>query len=141
MPRQEQQGNGFALLLLLIFIALLSGAMYYLAAPSPQAVQASIVPPHTYFEGETFSLPVGQTWRVGVPVAQDGTLHLSISTNSTVQLYVKNGNSYLLNNRLAGGQNFTLPVPAVSGVLEVGVTNVGLGPALVEQFTCIWTAS
>ena len=139
MPRRNEKGINPAFPLLIIFIIVFVGVVYYLATPS-QPSQTTISPSHTYFDQESFALPTGQTWRVGVPIDQDGHLLLSISTNSTVQLYVKNGNTYLLNNLVTGGQNFTLPVRSTMNVLEVGVTNAGFGPVQVQQFTCVWTS-
>jgi hypothetical protein len=138
MPRRDEKGINPAFPILIIFIIVFVGVVYYLATPS-QPTQTNISPSHTYFDQESFALPIGQTWRVGVPIQQDGNLHLSISANSTVQLYVKEGTTYLLNNLVAGGQNYTLPVTSTMNVLEVGVTNVGLGPVQVQQFTCVWT--
>ena len=135
MPRKVKQGINPAFPLLIIFIILFVVAVSYLATPPPQPV----APDHTYFESLSFSLAIGKLWHVAVPISQDGHLVLSIQANSTVELYVKNGDSYLLDNEVLTDQNFTLPVASSMNLLEVGVRNIGLQPALVEQFTCIWT--
>ena len=135
MPRKQENGINPALPLLIIFIILFVAGVYYLAGP-PEAGNLT----HTYFDQESFELSVGQTWHVGVPLSQDGNLHLSINSNSTVLLFVKDGNSYLLNTLVTGAQNFTLPVSSAMNILNVGVTDNTLGPALIEQFTCFWTS-
>jgi len=134
LPRRKEKGINPAFPLLIILVIIFIAAVSYLATP-PQTNTPSR---HTYFEEEAFALASGKTWHVGVPVTQDGNLHLSIISNSTIQLYVKNGNSYLLNSQVYGDQSFTLPVSSMS-ILEVGVTNNGLQPVAVEQFTCVWT--
>ena len=135
MPRKQENGINPALPLLIIFIILFVAGVYYLAGP-PQAGNLK----HTYFDQLSFELSVGQTWHVGVPLSQDGNLHLSVSSNSTVLVFVEDGNSYLLNTLVTGAQNFTLPVSTTMGTLDVGVRDNTLGPALIEQFTCFWTS-
>ena len=134
MPHAKEKGINPALPILIILVVLFIVAVSYLATPPDTPFT------HTYFDQEAFSLPTGQTWHVGVPVTQDGSLHLSITSNSTVQVYVKNGNSYLLNSQVIGYQNFTLPVTSAMNMLDVGVINNGLQPAAVLQFTCVWTS-
>ena len=133
LPRKKENGINPALPLLIIFVIIFVVAVSYLATP-PQTSP----PSHTYFQSLSFSLPIGQIWHVAVPISQDGNLQLSISANSTVEIFVKNGNSYLLDSEIFSDQNFTLPVTTSMNLLQVGVRNVGLQPALVEQFTCIW---
>ena len=138
--RKDEEGVSPGIIffgVLIIFIIVFTGTLYYLAGP-PRSY-TNTAPPHTYFEDQTFALPTGQTWHVGVPISQDGKLLLSISANSSVQVYVKEGNSYLLNSVVWSSKNFTLPVTSSMGIIEVGVTNASIGPALVEQFSCVWT--
>jgi hypothetical protein len=124
-----------SLTILVVFTVLFVGAMAYLASPLP----GTPPPSHTYFSDESFELNASKTWRVAVPISQDGNLHLSISSDYPVELYVKNGNSYMLDTLVTGDHNYTLPVTEAMGMLEVGVTNIGSQPAIVQQFTCFWT--
>jgi len=132
----NQKGITSALAVLIVVVVVFFAAMYYLAGPPPSNAPA----PHAYFEDLSFQLASNKTWRVGVPISQDGTLHLSISSDLPVHLYVKNENSYLLDSQVIGAGNFTLQVTVAMEVLEVGVTNFGSQPATVQQFTCIWTS-
>jgi hypothetical protein len=132
----NQKGITSALAVLIVLIVVIIAGMYYLAGPPPSNTPA----PHTYFEDLSFQLASNKTWRVAVPISDDGTLHLSISSDLPVYLYVKNGNSYLLDTQIMGAGNFTIQVTEAMGLLEVGVTNFGSQPATVQQFTCVWTS-
>jgi hypothetical protein len=132
---ENQKGMTTALAILIVFIVLFGGAMAYLASPLP----GTLPPSHNYFTDLSFELNASKTWRVAVPISQDGQLHLSISSEYPVQLYVKNSNSYMLNILVTGDHNYTLPVTEAMGMLEVGVTNIGSQPAIVQEFTCFWT--
>jgi hypothetical protein len=131
----NQKGITSALAILLVFIAVFVGAMFYLAGPPPSTTPAS----HAYFQDLSFQLASNNTWHVAVPISQDGTLHLAIASDMPVHLYVKSANSYLLDNQVTGEGNFTLQVTPTMGMLEVGVINFGSQTATVQQFTCIWT--
>ena len=133
--RGDRSGITFAFAILIIFIIVFVAALAYLAPPMRTS------PPHTYFQGLNFSLGTDKFWRVGVPITSDGTLHLSISSNQTVDLYVKNSNSYLLDRKITGNQQFSLAVTASMGVLEVGLRNESHSSTVsISQFTCVWTA-
>jgi uncharacterized protein (UPF0333 family) len=130
----NRSGITFAFALLIIFIVVFVAGIAYLASP----IESNS--PHTYFEGLNFTLAIDKSWRVGVPVTGDGALHLAISSNQTVELYVKNANGYLLDRKIIGNQQITLQVTASMGVLEVGLRNVSQSSTVsINQFTCIWT--
>ena len=132
--RRNRSGITFAFALLIIFIILFVAGLAYLASPMDSNVR------HAYFEGLNFSLGMDKSWRVGVPITHDGTLHLTISSNQTVELYVKATNGYLLDRKIVGDQQFTLPVTASMGVLEVGLRNENhFSTISINQFTCVWT--
>jgi len=135
MPNRK--GITSALAILIVVIVVFVGAMYYLAGPPPSSAAPAR---HAYFEDLSFQLESNKTWHVAVPISQDGALHLSISSDAPVHVYVKNDNSYLLDDQVYGDRNFTLPVKSAMGLLEVGVTNFGAQQATVQQFTCVWTS-
>ena len=132
----NQKGMTSALAVLLVVIVICVAAMFYLAGPPASTTPTT----HAYFEDLSVQLASNKTWRVAVPISQDGTLHLSISSDLPVHLYVKNGNSYLLDSQVTGAGNFTLQVTEAMGLLEVGVINFGMQQATVQQFTCVWTS-
>jgi hypothetical protein len=131
--RGNRRGITFAFAVLIIFIVLFLAGVAYLLPPAGNNSR------HTYFEGLNFSLPTNNTWRVGVPIRSDGNLHLSILSSETVQLYVRNGDTYFLDRKVSGNQQFVLPVRTSMGVLEVGVRNQGRSSISINQFTCFWT--
>ena len=126
------------LAILLVFTVLFIVGLYYLAQPaSPTSTTQTT---HAYFENLSFQLASNKTWHVAVPLSEDGNLHLSISSDLPVLVYVKSDNSYVLDNQVTGASNFTLRVTTAMGMLEVGVTNFGSQIATVQQFTCVWTS-
>jgi len=133
--RNSRSGMTFASAILIIFIIVLVIGLAHLASPNGDNSR------HAYFEGLNFSLGMDKSWRVGVPITSDGTLHLSISSNQTINLYVKTGNGYLLDRKIVGNQQFTLPVTASMGILEVGLRNESHSSTIsISQFTCVWTS-
>jgi hypothetical protein len=79
-------------------------------------------------------------WHVGVPVAFDGTLHLSLMSNDSVRVYAKTQNGYLVDSVSAGHKDYFIHVTASMGVVEVAVTNPGLGIVAVSELTCVLAA-
>ena len=76
-------------------------------------------------------------WHVGVPVAFDGTLHLSLVSNGSIRVYARTQSAYLLDLVGAGRKDYFIHVTASMGVVEVAVTNPGLGVVAISELTCV----
>lgn len=131
--KKREHGNTFAGALLLIFLALFVAFLAYMAPPrdTPGNVQKE------YFENLGFALDAGKMWHVGVPVAFDGTLHLSLVSNDSIRVYAKTQSGYLLDSVSAGRKDYFIHVTASMGIVEVAVTNLGLGIVAISELTCI----
>jgi hypothetical protein len=130
--RREHQ-NTFAGALLLIFLALFVAFLAYMASPP----STSSTEQKRYFENLDFTLDTDQMWHVGVPVAFDGTLHLSLVSNDSVRIYAKTQNGYLIDSVSAGRKDYSVHVTASMGVVEVAVTNLSRGMVSVTELTCV----
>ena len=131
--KKREHGNAFAGALLLIFLALFVAFLAYMAPPrdTPGNVQKE------YFENLGFALEAGKMWHVGVPVAFDGTLHLSLVSNDSIRVYAKTQSGYLLDSVGAGRKDYFIHVTASMGIVEVAVTNPGLGIVAISELTCV----
>jgi hypothetical protein len=131
--KRREHGNTFAGALLLIFLALFVAFLAYVASP-PDTPRNSH---KEYFENLGFVLEAGKIWRVGVPVAFDGTLHLSLASNDSIRVYAKTQSGYLLDSVSAGREDYFIHVTAAMGIVEVAVTNPGLGIVAINELTCV----
>ena len=131
--RKREHGNTAAGALLLIFLALFVAFLAYVAsAPdTTRNVQKE------YFANLGFALEAGKMWHVGVPVAFDGTLHLSLVSNDSIRVYAKTQSGYLLDSVSEGRKDYFIHVTASMGVVEVAVTNPSLGVAAISELTCV----
>jgi hypothetical protein len=134
--KKHEHGNTGAGALLLIFLALFVAFIAYVSS-SPNTT--SIVQKE-YFGNLDFALEAGKTWHVGVPVAFDGTLHLSLMSNDSIRVYAKTQNAYLVDSVSAGHKDYFIHVTASMGVVEVAVTNPGLRIVAVSELTCVLAA-
>jgi hypothetical protein len=130
--KKREHGNAFAGALLLIFLALFVAFLAYMASP-PDTPSAR----KEYFENLGFPLEAGKMWHVAVPVAFDGTLHLSLVSNDSIRVYAKTQNAYLLDSLSAGRKDYSVHVTASMGVVEVAVTNPGQGIVAITELTCV----
>jgi hypothetical protein len=134
--KKRERGNTAAGALLLIFLALFVAFLAYVASPQETTRNAQ----KEYFENLGFALEAGKMWHVGVPVAFDGTLHLSLMSNDSIRVYAKTQNGYLLDSVSSGRKDYFIHVTASMGVVEVAVTNLGLGIAAISELTCVLAA-
>jgi len=131
--KKRERGNTAAGALLLIFLALFVAFLAYMASPqnTPRNTQKE------YFGNLGFALEAGKMWHVGVPVAFDGTLHLSLMSNDSIRVYAKTQDGYLLDSVSAGRKDYFIHVTASMGVVEVAITNPGLGIVAITELTCV----
>jgi hypothetical protein len=131
--KKREHGNTAAGALLLIFLALFVGFLAYITS-SPDTTRNLH---KEYFENLDFALEAGKMWHVGVPVAFDGTLHLSLMSNDSIRVYAKTQNGYLVDSVSEGRKDYFIHVTPSMGVVEVAVTNPGLGIVAVSELTCV----
>lgn len=131
--KKREHGNTFAGVLLLIFLALFVAFLAYMAPPPDTSRSAQ----KEYFANLGFALDAGKMWHVGVPVAFDGTLHLSLVSNDSIRVYARTESGYLLDSLGAGRKDYFIHVTASMGVVEVAVTNPGLGVVAISELTCV----
>ena len=131
--KKREHGNTFAGVLLLIFLALFVAFLAYMA-PTPDTSRNA---QKEYFANLDFVLEAGKIWHVGVPVAFDGTLHLSLVSNDSIRVYAKTQSGYLLDSGGAGRKDYFIHVTASMGIVEVAVTNPGLGIVAISELTCV----
>lgn len=131
--RKRERGNTAAGALLLIFLALFVAFLAYVASvpDTTRNVQKE------YFANLGFALEAGKMWHVGVPVAFDGTLHLSLMSNDSIRVYAKTQNAYLVDSVGAGRKDYFIHVTASMGIVEVAVTNPGRGIVEITELTCV----
>jgi amino acid permease len=134
--KKRERRNTAAGALLLIFLALFVGFLAYITSSSDTTTNVH----KEYFENLDFALEAGKMWHVGVPVAFDGTLHLSLMSNDSVRVYAKTQNGYLVDSVSAGHKDYFIHVTASMGVVEVAVTNPGLEIVAVSELTCVLAA-
>jgi hypothetical protein len=131
--KKREHGNAFAGALLLVFLAVFVAFLAYMAPPPNTSGNAQ----KEYFANLGFALDAGKIWHVGVPVAFDGTLHISLVSNNSARVYAKTQNSYLLDSVGAGHKDYFIHVTASMGVVEFAVTNPGLGVVAISELTCV----
>ena len=131
--KKREHGNTFAGALLLIFLALFVAFLVCMAPPPDTSRNAQ----KEYFANLGFALDAGKMWHVGVPVAFDGTLHLSLVSNDSIRVYARTQSGYLLNSVGAGHKDYFIHVTASMGIVEVAVTNPGLGVVAISELTCV----
>ena len=132
--RPAKKGNAFAGVLLIVCLVLL---VVFLAYVTSVPVEAPTRGEKTYFENLDFALGTGKIWHVGVPVAFDGKLHLSFTSNDSVRVYAKTNSGYVLDSVSIGRGNYLFQVTVSMGILEVGLMNPGNKIVLISELTCV----
>jgi hypothetical protein len=133
--RRGRKGVTFAAVALLVFIVLFVGALAYLTSP----VKDNVTTQKNYFEDLNFTLGPHKEWRVGVPVAYDGNLRLSLTSNSSVRVYAKYGQTYLVDKVTAGHQEFAMQVGLSMGIIQVNILNTMNVTVAITGLTCVLT--
>jgi hypothetical protein len=131
--KPTKNGNAFAGVLLILFIVLFVVFLAYIASPA----EAPPKEQKTYFENLSFALETGKTWRVGVPIAFDGTLHLSFASNDSIRVFAKNQNRYLIDSVTGGHKDYFIHVTVSMGVVEVALTNAHSKTVEITELTCV----
>ncbi len=131
--RSAKKGNTFAGALLIVFLVLFVAFLAYVTSPADTPTKGQ----KTYFENLYFALETNKTWRVGVPIAFDGTLHLSFSSNDSIRVYAKNQNRYLLDSVSAGPKDYSIQVTVSMGVVEIALANRGSKMVAIGELTCV----
>ena len=126
------KGVTFAAALLVIFIVVLVGFLAYMAVSTPPVQK-------TYFENLGFTIEPHKEWHVGVPVAFDGDLRLSFTTDFPVRVSVQYGETYLLDQTTQGPKEFTMGVSSGMGVLDLVIVNLTNATVTVAGATCTLT--
>ena len=121
--------------LLLVFIVLFVGGVIYLLSPSPGTASTT----RTYFEGLNFTLAPQKIWHVGVPIANEGDLQLSFTSNSSVRVYERFSQAYLFDQVVQGEQQFTTHVVPEMDIVEVAIVNLLNTTVGVTGATCALT--
>jgi hypothetical protein len=134
--RNGRRGITFAAALLLIFIILFVAALVYLNSPPSESVSTQ----KTYFEGVDFTLVPQKSWRVGVPISNEGNLQLSLTSNSSVRVYEEYGQTYLFDMTVQGQRQFTSHVSPAMGIVQVAIVNPFNATVVVTNATCTLTA-
>jgi len=132
--RPAKRGNAFAGVLLIVCLVLL---VVFLAYVTSVPVDAPARAEKTYFENLDFALGTGKVWHVGVPVAFDGKLHLSFTSNDSVRVYAKTNSGYVLDSVSIGRGNYLFQVTVSMGILEVGFMNPDNKIVLISELTCV----
>jgi hypothetical protein len=134
--RSAKKGNAFAGVLLIVFLVLFVVFLSYIMSVP---VEAPTKGEKTYFENLDVALGTGKKWRLGVPVAFDGNLHISFTSNDSVRVYAKAENGYLLDSVSVGNGSYIVQVTASMGVVEVGLVNQGSTIIMISGLTCVLT--
>jgi len=129
----SRKGITFAAALLVIFIVVFVGFLSYLALSAPPTQK-------TYFENLDFTIEPYKKWRVGVPIAFEGNLGLSFTSDYSIRVYAKYSNMYLLDKVTRGNQQFTMRVNPSMGVIEVAIVNLYNATIAVSDVTCTLTS-
>jgi hypothetical protein len=77
---------------------------------------------------------------VGVPIAFEGNLGLSFTSDYSIRVYAKYSNMYLLDKVTRGNQQFTMRVNPSMGVIEVAIVNLYNATIAVSDVTCTLTS-
>lgn len=132
--RPAKKGNAFAGVLLIVCLVLL---VAFLAYVTSVPVEAPTKGEKTYFENLDFALGTGKIWHVGVPVAFDGKLHLSFTSNDSIRVYAKTNSGYVLDSVSIGRGDYLFQVTVSMGIVEVGLMNTGNKIVLISELTCV----
>jgi hypothetical protein len=132
--RPAKKGNAFAGVLLIVCLVLL---VAFLAYVTSVPVEAPIKGEKTYFENLDFALGTGKIWHVGVPVAFDGKLHLSFTSNDSIRVYAKTNSGYVLDSVSIGRGDYLFRVTVSMGIVEVGLMNTSNKIVLISELTCV----
>jgi len=133
--KNEASGGKLAMGLLLVFVILFVGGVIYLLSPSPGNASTT----KTYFEGLNFTLAPQKIWHVGVPITNEGDLQLSFTSNSSVRVYERYSQGYLLDQVVQGNQQFTTHVVPKMDIVEVTILNLLNSTVGVTGATCALT--
>ena len=132
--RPAKRGNAFAGVLLIACLVLL---VVFLAYVTSVPVEAPTRGEKTYFENLDFALGTDKIWHVGVPVAFDGKLHLSFTSNDSVRVYAKTNSGYVLDSVSIGRGDYLFQVTVSMGIVEVGLMNPDKNIVLISELTCV----
>jgi len=132
--KPAKKGNAFAgVLLIMCIVSLVIFLAYVMSAPADAPTKAE----KTYFENLDFALGTGKTWHVGVPVAFDGKLHLSFTSNDSVRVFAKTNSGYVLDSVSTGRSDYLFQVTVSMKIVEVGLMNPGNKMVLISELTCV----
>jgi hypothetical protein len=129
----SKKGITFGAALLVFFIIAFVGFLAYVTLSAPPVQK-------TYFENLRFTIEPYKKWHVGVPIAAEGNLRLSLTTEDSVRVYAKYSNMYLLDKVTRGHQEFTMRVDPSMDIIEVAIVNLYNATVEVSHATCTLTS-
>lgn len=129
----NKKGITFAAALLVIFVISFVGFLAYVTVSAPPSQKA-------YFENLSFTIEPYNKWHVGVPIAAEGNLRLSFTTEDSIRVYAKYGDMYLLDQVTRGHQDFTMKVNPSMAIIELAMVNLYNATISVSDVTCALTS-